>query len=66
MAPPQDTHKRTTLIQHMLDALETPHKDLTSWEETFIGSLAEQFDSRRSLSDRQFDILERIYTEKTA
>lgn len=60
---PQD---RNALIQHMLTALETPNRDLTSWEETFIGSLAEQFEIRKSLSDRQFDILERIYTDKTA
>jgi hypothetical protein len=59
--PPQ----KSDLIAHMLHALETPSKPLTKWEENFIGSLAEQFESRHPLSDRQFDILERLYVEKT-
>ena len=53
------------LIDHMLRALETPSKPLSSWEDGFISSISEQFTSRGSLSDRQVEILERIYTEKT-
>jgi len=53
------------LIPHMLEQLTTPSKNLSKWEEDFIASIAEQFESRHSLSDRQYEILERIYAEKT-
>lgn len=49
----------------MLSALETPSKTLTTWEAQFIESLSDQFHHRGMLSDRQIEILERIYTEKT-
>lgn len=54
------------IIQHMLTALETPSQELTKWEENFLGSIAEQFEKRGTLSDKQFEILDRIYAEKTA
>jgi hypothetical protein len=54
------------LITHMLESLETPSRELTPWEVDFIASLKEQFEIRGSLSERQSEILERIYVEKTA
>lgn len=63
--PPADALRRKKQIQEMLDALQTPSKELTKWEENFLESLAEQFETRGTLSDRQFEILDRIYTEKT-
>lgn len=54
------------LITHMLNALDSPHRELTKWEEEFLTSINEQFEQRGTLSDRQFEILERIYAEKTA
>lgn len=56
----------TTLIEHMLSALDTPSRELTEWEETFLESVREQFEQRWRLSERQAEILERIYAEKTA
>lgn len=53
-------------IAHMLAELETPAKSLSKWEEDFVESVSEQFERRGSLSDRQAEILERIYAEKTA
>jgi hypothetical protein len=50
----------------MLNELETPYKNLTKWEEDFVASINEQFTKWNKLSDRQFEILEKIYTEKTA
>ena len=38
--------------------------NLTKWEENFIASIDEQFTQSGSLSERQTEILERIYTEK--
>jgi uncharacterized membrane-anchored protein len=58
-----DQHK---LVLYMLQDLETPYKELTKWEEEFVASVKEQFERTHNLSERQFEILERIYTEKTA
>lgn len=57
--------QKYNLCEHMLESLEAPYKELTKWEEDFINSVREQFQARRSLSDRQIEILERIYAEKT-
>lgn len=54
------------LVKHMLSELEQPARELTAWEVGFLESLTDQFERRGSLSARQFEILERIYAEKTA
>lgn len=59
------TPQQQALIEHMLSELESPSKQLTDWEENFLESVAGQYAERRYLSDRQFEVLERIYTEKT-
>lgn len=61
----QRTPKTTENIIHFLKALEMPSKELTKWELGFIADLDDQFMRRGSLSDKQFEILERIYAEKT-
>jgi hypothetical protein len=38
---------------------------MTKWEWEFVESVAEQFDIYGSLSERQEEILERIYAERT-
>lgn len=48
-----------------LEAVETDGVNLTAWETDFIESLREQVDRGRTLSERQAEILERIYAEKT-
>jgi len=60
------TPKTTDVIEHFLEELKAPAKELTKWEQDFIISISDQFDRRGSLSDKQFEILERIYAEKTA
>jgi hypothetical protein len=57
---------RKSVIEQMLADLETPSKDLTKWEEDFLESIADQFQERGTLSERQYEILSRIYSEKTA
>lgn len=54
-------------IQEFLDKIrDQPNEEkLTSWEIDFIESLTKQFEKKGSLSDKQFLILERIYSEKT-
>ena len=47
----------------MLDAIrEAP--GLTNWEEDFIESVTDQVLSHGNISDRQQEIIERIYEEK--
>lgn len=41
------------------------HKPLTEWELGFMESITDQWERTGSLSERQIEILERIYTEKT-
>jgi len=38
---------------------------LSEWEEEFINSIFEQLTKKGSISSRQSEILERIYTNKT-
>lgn len=61
----EKTVKTKELIDHMFTSLETPTKDLTKWENDFINSIYDQFERKGDLSDKQFEILEKIYAEKT-
>ena len=53
------------VIREWLSALEEPSKPLSAWELSFVECVSDQMDRRGSLSDRQVEILERIYAEKT-
>jgi hypothetical protein len=57
---------RRTTISTWLTELERPAKQLSAWELNFLSSVSEQFYERGTLTDKQFDVLERIYAEKTA
>jgi hypothetical protein len=48
-----------------LDAVESDGVNLSTWETDFIESLRRQVDAGRTLSEKQGEILERIYAEKT-
>lgn len=48
-----------------LEAVEQDGVNLTTWEQDFVESLRTQRQSGRRLSDKQAEILERIYAEKT-
>jgi len=66
MTYPSELGARINLIKHMLTSLETPNEELTKWEENFIESVSEQFGKKNNLSDRQIEILDKIYAEKTS
>lgn len=51
--------------EHWVDIIQCKGRGLTKWEEDFIESLAEQIQVRASISEKQEEILERIYAEKT-
>lgn len=58
---PNDPILRAQMIDYMLDACKQQLYNLTKWEEEFILSINEQFRINNKLSDRQCEILERIY-----
>lgn len=60
------TEKTRELIEAWLHELENPVKPLTDWELNFLESISDQFHHRGDLSEEQFEILERIYAEKSA
>lgn len=62
----KDNPEKAKLIDHMYELLENPDKELTEWEQGFIDSTKEQWSNRWWLSERQFEILDRIYAEKTS
>jgi len=40
-------------------------KGITAWEDNFLTSLETQLERGKSLSEKQVEVLERIYAEKT-
>lgn len=52
------------VIESWINAVNEEGVNLTKWEEDFMESITEQFKVRQSISDKQEEILERIYTDK--
>lgn len=61
-----NTLQTKELLEHMFDSLDSPSKPLTKWEADFTESVLDQYQRFGKLTERQFEILERIYAEKTA
>jgi hypothetical protein len=53
------------VIQHWIDTTLAEGFGLTKWERSFLESLSEQFERSGIVSDKQQEILESIYAEKT-
>jgi hypothetical protein len=53
------------VIEDWINQVNEKGLDLTKWEEDFMEFLTEQFKNRGSVSDKQEEILERIYTDRT-
>ena len=51
--------------QSWIDALRSPRRELTSWESDFIDSIETQIHDQERMSEKQAEILERIYAEKS-
>ena len=56
---------RLTLATEWLDALKNPAKTLTAWETNFVESVSEQIEIKVFVTEKQLNIIERIYTERT-
>ena len=61
---PAETPQTTETIEHFFKELERPKGELTAWELEFVASVKDQFDRKGSLSVKQFEILERIHSER--
>ena len=53
------------ILESWIEAINTKGRKLTSWEIDFVESVSEQINANGTLSERQEEILERIYAEKT-
>lgn len=58
---PNDEPERGQMIKRMLNVLIDKTDDMTKWECDFIESIYEQFSNNNRLSNKQCEILERIY-----
>lgn len=58
---PTDPILRFKMIERMLSSCMNNLDSFTTWEEGFIESASIQFEDRKSLTDRQCEILEKIY-----
>jgi hypothetical protein len=52
-------------IADMFKELERPYKTLTAWELNFLDSVRGRFEITLDLSERQVEVLEKIFLEKT-
>ena len=57
--------KEPEIILDWITAINDYGRNLTKWEEDFMESITEQFKTRNWISDKQEEILERIYADKT-
>ena len=57
--------KEPQVIEAWINHVNDNGVNLTKWELDFMQSITEQFVSWKKISDKQEEILERIYTEKT-
>lgn len=56
----------TEELKRFVSEIQEANVELSKWEEGFLESVAEQLDTRGTLSDRQVEILDSLYAEKTA
>lgn len=52
-------------LAYWIETILNEGRNLSKWERDFTESVSEQLEQRGALSERQIEILERIYTEKT-
>lgn len=52
-------------LQGFVAAIEEADVELSKWEEDFVANIRERLERRWELSDRQVEILDRLYAEKT-
>ncbi len=63
VAAPKKRQPREVL-QQWISAVNDEGQRLTPWEVNFMETITEQFDGGSGLSEKQEELLERIYVEK--
>lgn len=58
--------KTAEIIQDWIDRVNDEGLNLSEWERDFMISLTDQWVRRRDISNKQEEILERIYTERVS
>lgn len=58
--------KPKEVIREWIELINTEGRGLTKWEKDFMESITQQFYETASISDRQEEILETIYANKTS
>jgi hypothetical protein len=53
------------VVAHWITTINDEGRNLSKWEADFMESVTEQFEERGSVSDKQQEIIERIYADKT-
>lgn len=53
------------VIQRWISTIQKDGRGLTPWENTFIADVARQAAGHGKFSDRQVELIERIYSDKT-
>ena len=57
--------KDAKVIEHWINTVNDEGVNLSKWELDFMESITEQFGTCNWISDKQEEILERIYADKT-
>lgn len=52
-------------IEYFIEKINSEARGLSKWQSDFMDSITEQWNERHSLSERQVEVLERIYADKT-
>ena len=54
------------VLQQWVEAIQAEGRGVTEWEGKFVQSCAEVLDEGRGLSEKQEEILERVYAQRAA
>jgi hypothetical protein len=57
--------KDPEVIERWITLVNEEGRGLNKWEQDFMESITDRFERSRFITDRQEEILERIYSEKT-
>lgn len=65
MSPEITPKTKKQLIEWFFHKLETESRGMTDWESGFIESIKSQYETNGTISEAQYNTLEKIYAERT-
>ena len=65
MTPPVWKPQPIEVYQSWINQLMEVSEELTQWETNFVENISDRLDRGSNLTERQAEILEKIYVEKT-